>query len=236
MNNLKIEGKEIPYDVTESDKATLARIDINPSGVKVVVPKGSGIDPHKFVEERQEWVLKNYEQIQDILAEFPEREFKEGETFPYMGEEREIVYSDIERTEVKNGEIHLPEEDILDKSVDSVLEGFLREKAREQIHEVIEKYIDKVEGDYNRVYIRNQKTKWGSCSGKKNLSFNFRLIMAPPEVLEYVVVHELVHLEKPEHSKEFWGKLSNLLPDYQDRKKWLKENKMNLVFTEKDVF
>lgn len=236
MNNIKIEDKEIPYEVTESGRASLARIDINPSGVKVVIPEDSDVDPHKFIEDRREWVLKNYQQIQDILADFPDRSFEEREKFPYLGEEHELVFEDIEEPEVSNEKIRLPQEDVNKKSADTVLEEFLREKAREKIHSVIRKYFDEVEGEYDKLYIRNQKTKWGSCSGKKNLSFNFRLMMAPPEVLEYVVVHELVHLDEPEHSRAFWNKVSDLLPEYQDKRKWLKENKMKLVFTEEDVF
>lgn len=236
MNNIKIEDKEIPYEITESSKASLARIDINPTGVKVVVPEDSDVDPHKFIEDRREWVLKNYQQIQDILADFPDRTFEEGEKFPYLGEEHELVFANIEKPEVTKGKIRLPREDVNNKSADAVLEEFLREEAREKIRSVIQKYFDEVEREYDKLYIRNQKTKWGSCSGKKNLSFNFRLMMAPPEVLEYVVVHELVHLEEPEHSKAFWNKVSDLLPEYQDRRKWLDENKMKLVFTEEDVF
>jgi predicted metal-dependent hydrolase len=235
MNNLKVGDETIPYEVKESADASLARIDIDPLGVKVVVPRDSDIDPGEFIEERREWVLENYLEMQEILKELPERSFEEGEKFPYQGKDQEIRYSDVSEPEVKNGELHLPREDDGD-SPDEVLEDWLREEAREKIKRVIEEYSDRVEGSYNKIYIRNQKTKWGSCSGKNNLSFNFRLIMAPPEVLEYVVVHELVHLEKPEHSKAFWRKLSDLLPDYQESKEWLKENKMKLVLRKEDVF
>jgi len=170
------------------------------------------------------------------LAEFPDRKFEDGESFPYLGEEHEIVYSDIEKTEVKNGEIRLPREDIKNSSADSVLEDFLRERAREKIHEVIENYIDRITGTYSKVYIRNQKTRWGSCSSKRNLSFNFRLIMAPPEVLEYVVVHELVHLDGYWHSRGFDRRISELLPEYKESKEWLEENKKKLVFRLEDLF
>jgi len=235
MNNLKVGDETIPYEVKESADASLARIDIDPSGVKVVVPQGSDIDPEEFIEERREWVLENYLEMQEILKELPERSFEEGEKFPYRGKDLEIRYSDVAEPEVEDGELHFPRE-ADGESPDEVLENLLREEAREKIKEVIEEYSDRVEGSYNKIYIRNQKTKWGSCSGKNNLSFNFRLIMAPPEVLEYVVVHELVHLEKPEHSKAFWRKLSDLLPDYQESKEWLKKNKMKLVLRKADVF
>ncbi|MEF8798763.1 MAG: SprT family zinc-dependent metalloprotease [Candidatus Bipolaricaulota bacterium] len=236
MKNLKVGNHDIPYEVVESSNASQARIDIKPKGVKVIVPEGSGLDPEKFMEEKREWVLKYYREMQDILADLPERTFEEGESFPYQGEEHEIKYSEANQVTVKNREIHLPKETVESKLPATVLEDFLREKAREEIKSVIAKYSDEIDEDYERLYIRNQKTKWGSCSGKNNLSFNFRLIMAPPEVLEYVVVHELVHLEESKHSKAFWRRLSNLLPEYQKSKDWLKENQMELVLREEDIF
>ncbi len=79
-------------------------------------------------------------------------------------------------------------------------------------------------GNYTSITIRDQKTRWGSCSGRGTLSFNWRLILAPPEILDYVVVHELCHLTHMNHSKEFWGFVGSVIPDYKIRRKWLKEN------------
>lgn len=79
-------------------------------------------------------------------------------------------------------------------------------------------------GEYTSITIRDQKTRWGSCSGRGILSFNWRLILAPTEILDYVVVHELCHLTHMNHSKEFWGLVGSVIPDYKVRRKWLKEN------------
>ena len=79
-------------------------------------------------------------------------------------------------------------------------------------------------GEYTSITIRDQKTRWGSCSGRGTLSFNWRLILAPTEILDYVVVHELCHLTHMNHSKEFWGLVGSVIPDYKVRRKWLKEN------------
>ena len=78
--------------------------------------------------------------------------------------------------------------------------------------------------DYGRITIREQKTRWGSCSSKGNLNFNWKLILAPPEVLDYVVVHELCHLKKMNHSKAFWDEVGKVMPEYETYKLWLKEN------------
>ena len=77
---------------------------------------------------------------------------------------------------------------------------------------------------YNRIAIREQKTRWGSCSSKGNLNFNWRLIFAPPEVLDYVVVHELAHRKEMNHSKAFYAIVESVLPDYRKWRRWLSEN------------
>ena len=77
---------------------------------------------------------------------------------------------------------------------------------------------------YGRISIREQKTRWGSCSSKGNLNFNWRLIFAPPEVLDYVVVHELAHRKEMNHSKAFYAIVESIMPDYRKWKKWLKKN------------
>ncbi|MFQ8776751.1 MAG: M48 family metallopeptidase [Roseburia sp.] len=77
---------------------------------------------------------------------------------------------------------------------------------------------------YGSITVREQKTRWGSCSAKGNLNFNWKLVLMPEEILEYVVVHELAHRLQMNHSMEFWDEVEKILPDYRKRRQWLKEN------------
>ncbi len=101
--------------------------------------------------------------------------------------------------------------------------NWYKERAYEKIKERVEFYAQKRGLKYNRVNITSAEKRWGSCSAKGNLNFSWRLIMAPLPVVDYVVVHELVHLIEKNHSKEFWKKVKLFMPDYEKYKDWLKE-------------
>ena len=75
---------------------------------------------------------------------------------------------------------------------------------------------------YGRITVRNQRTRWGSCSSKGNLNFNCLLMLAPPGILDYVVVHELCHRKEMNHSPKFWAEVAKVMPDYKERQKWLR--------------
>ena len=98
----------------------------------------------------------------------------------------------------------------------------LTEQAREEIPKRVEHFAKIIGVDYGRITIRNQKTRWGSCSSKGNLNFNCLLMLAPPEIIDYVVVHELCHRKEMNHSKAFWHEVETVLPDYRTSVRWLK--------------
>ncbi len=100
----------------------------------------------------------------------------------------------------------------------------LADFALKVIPEKVRSYAEIMNVSYGRITIRNQKTRWGSCSGKGNLNFNCLLMLAPERVIDYVVVHELCHLIEMNHSKAFWQQVEHVMPDYKDQRQWLKDH------------
>lgn len=104
------------------------------------------------------------------------------------------------------------------------LEAQYRKEARRRITERAAYFAEKMGVDYGRIAIKAAKTRWGSCSARGNLNFHWKLILMPPAILDYVVVHELAHRIEMNHSPRFWAQVERILPDYRERRRWIKEN------------
>ncbi|MCM1118263.1 MAG: M48 family metallopeptidase [bacterium] len=113
-----------------------------------------------------------------------------------------------------------------------VMDRRYRQAAREYFGKRCEYYLPFTGGSYERITIRDQKTRWGSCSSSGTLSFNYRLMFAPPRVLDYVVVHELCHLTHMNHSREFWNLVEEVMPEYRLHRTWLKQHGQELNIEE----
>ena len=119
--------------------------------------------------------------------------------------------------------LHLTDEEIRE----------LVDKARKYIPERVAYFAEHMGVTYGRITIRNQKTRWGSCSSKGNLNFNCLLMLTPAEIIDYVVVHELCHRKEMNHSGAFWNEVEKVLPDYREAVRWLKEEGSQIMWRQK---
>ncbi|MCR4960845.1 MAG: M48 family metallopeptidase [Lachnospiraceae bacterium] len=133
--------------------------------------------------------------------------------------EREEWIEDAQRKYEKRNEALLKIDKLSEKEIRD-----LKNEARRELTALCEEYADIMGLDYNRVSIRTQRTRWGSCSRDRNLNFNALLMLAPEGARRYVVVHELCHLWEMNHSKRFWDKVSKYCPDWRYERRWLKKN------------
>lgn len=127
-------------------------------------------------------------------------------------------------------EKHLPKEEIGTQIPFTLAEiQIMADRAMEDIPKRVRYFAPIVGASFGTITIRNQRTRWGSCSGKGNLNFNCLLMLTPPEVRDYVVVHELCHRKEMNHSQAFWQEVERVLPDYRVHRQWLKENGGKLI-------
>ena len=180
----------------------------------------------KFVQSKEAWVRQRQAAVR---AAAPAHAYKQGEQFYYLGKLYPLRYVEKQRIKVQfNGKsIDLRTSGLPDAA--EWIEGWYRSQAREYLTNRLAHYSRVGGFSYKSLRVNGARTRWGSCNAqRKSLNFTWRLMMAPPEIVDYVVVHELCHLKHPNHSPEFWKEVERILPDYKQRRKWLKENGLKL--------
>jgi len=176
------------------------------------------------VIKHKDWIERKKKDILSRDPKFAEKEFVNGEGFLYLGKYYKLNIVNKQDTPLlfNNNYFYLLR-DYLPVARDLFIDWY-KEKAYEKISERVEWYAKKRGFVYNKINITSANQRWGSCSSKGNLNFSWRLIMAPLPVIDYVVVHELVHLEERNHAKSFWSKVKMLMPEYEKHRDWLKRN------------
>lgn len=225
----------IEYEVTESPNATEPRIDVDIHGVTVVLPEGDDTDPERLLHENHRWVLDKRSKYERYREQAPDRQFEPGETFPYLGEPHELIVERRPASVVTEDALQLAQHHVEQTSIRQALESLYRREAHERFEHRTEYFAAQIGVEYEEIEIRNQRTKWGSCSSTGTLGLNWRLMMAPPEIIDYVVIHELAHLQEPNHTKEFWRLVGEYDPDYAEHADWLDEHSARLIFSEEDI-
>jgi predicted metal-dependent hydrolase len=229
--SVDIQGTAVAYEVRRSKQASQIRIDADLDGITLVVPDGQDVDPDALLREKGDWILKQKERFARQRAQMPERRFEEGAAFPLLGTERTVVVADVSTSCVEDDEIRLAASKVEATSLKAELERLYRETARRHFTKRADHFAEVLGVGYEQIQIRNQKTRWGSYSPRTGtLSLNFRLLMAPPDIVDYVMVHELAHAEHPNHGARFWRLVEQHVPDYEEKDQWLKENGTRLIF------
>lgn len=222
------------YQIRRSERARRLRITVRPAGVEVVAPAGArDAEIAAFVRDNQGWIEAKLEAIRRRLAAHPgAARLVDGARIPVRGAWRALR---VERSFRLRPAVHdeagvrveLParvpvaEEE---REVERVLTGWLRREARRDAQALIDRYAPRHGLRPRGLMIKAHRTLWGSCTGADVINLNWRLILAPPAVLEYVVVHELCHLRHRHHQPPFWRLVAEVLPGYQTQRRWLRAN------------
>ncbi|HTX92176.1 MAG TPA: SprT family zinc-dependent metalloprotease [Anaerolineales bacterium] len=177
----------------------------------------------KFVETHTDWILKNQARARRS-APPPPKQYRDGESFLYLGKSYPLKLVPPQRPALKfDGRTFTLGRSAAARGEQAFVRWY-KARALEVLTERVRALAAKHGFQYTKVRISSARTRWGSCSSKGTLSFTYRLVMAPPEVVDYVVAHELVHTKVRNHSKVFWNRVAGLMPDYKARLGWLKKN------------
>lgn len=226
----KFGTKDIEFKVQYSNRKTLA-IEVGPNGeVNVISPVGVlEEDIIKKVKSKATWIVQKQYEVRNINVNKINREAVSGEGYLYLGRSYSlelIIKEDIKNIEVKlcRGKfiITTPTKD--EGKIKEALQGWYREKALQKINTRVEYYRPFFNKKPESIKVKEQKKRWASCTSKNELLFNWRCAMAPAYIIDYIVVHEMCHMYYKDHSKEFWNRVSTIMPDYEKRRLWLRDN------------
>jgi predicted metal-dependent hydrolase len=217
--------EEVVYRVRRSERARRVRVTVDPTrGVEVVLPRRApDREAAAAVRELRPWIERRVAELAGARAAVAAR----GETVPYLGQTLRLVSDAPGRSRVARrgdtllvpgGEARAP-----------ALERWYRRAARAEISPRLDEACALAGTSYSRLTVRGQRTRWASCSRTGAMSFNWRLLLAPEEILEYVIWHEVCHLEVMDHSPRFWRLVASRSPRYRDHVRWLRTNGATLV-------
>jgi predicted metal-dependent hydrolase len=222
---LRTRDRALEVPVRESPRSRTLRVTVGPDHpLEVVVPVGTGdraID--RFLREKRDWIARNVASAEAIAAapgrlglDRPGVMFLHGQPVPVTRVRNRRPFARVVRGRVVVGGTPAQAE--------AAIERLYRRLAREAVTETAEREARQLDLDYRTIGIGDQRTLWGSCSPRGRLSFSWRLMLAPREVLDYVVVHELCHLRHAHHKRSFWRMVEEAWPGHREQERWLREH------------
>jgi predicted metal-dependent hydrolase len=230
---LRFGRSTIPYAVERSARRQTLTIAVDVQrGVVVQAPRETTAEKiAEVVRRKAAWVLRRLADLSDLPAPPPPREFVNGESFLYLG--RNYRLKAVQQpggsaavVKLRGGRLNvaLPDGGTQDRPgwIRGALIAWYKERARQRLTERVALFAERLGDMPPPVFIRDQEKRWGSCSHKGELRFNWRVIMAPLSLVDYVVAHEVCHLKLKNHSSAFWRVLRRLMPDYEQRRERLR--------------
>lgn len=232
--SIEHDGVRVPIKIKQ-DRRRSIRYSITNTGVNLLVPKYiSRADVEAEVGKVKEWCREEFDKNPDLLNRFRVVVYGNGEFIRVYGQDFQILLFEEKRKGltgklVKGNyvEIRVPQgadetakNQAISKLLSRIFSSFFLKDITERVHYYNRTYFQE---QIETVRLKNNQSNWGSCSSKRNINLSSRLLFAPTEVLDYVIVHELAHLKEMNHSPRFWKIVRDIMPDYEDQERWLTE-------------
>ena len=217
--------KDIEYNLAKSNRKTASIYIERDGSISVLAPeKWSQDQINEVLERKRPWIYRGLAEWEDLNATRVTREFVSGEGFLYLGRtyRLRIVEKQAKHLILKDGYFYM-RSDALEKPYE-IFKEFYRAKGQTKINERVEYYQVKMGLEPGKVRVMELKNRWASCSENSDMNFHWKCMMAPLNIIDYIVVHELAHLIHKNHTDAFWNSIDKVLPDYIERKEWLRIN------------
>lgn len=234
MEQLRIGDHKIPYEERRGVRYRRITLSILGDRLRVSAPKNiSTKQLNELLLGKQEWILKHWVAMQDKRK--PQLNYIDGEHFLYRGNtvilkiqkhSRKMLRVSLEGQVL---EVYIPEEISDQACIRAALESWYKAQARMVLKDKLDKLAKRMHVSVQTFRLKEQKTRWGSCSSKGNINLNWRIIMAPDAAIDYIIIHELAHLTHLNHSKQFWQRVADFMPEYEYWKKWFKNHGQELT-------
>lgn len=233
--SITLGATDVPYTLRISPRARHIRLVIRPqSGLEVVLPRGtSRTAADRAVREKATWIATTLQRVAEHTA--PPPPLEDGRLLLFCGQPLRLSV----RSGASTGRFHASRDGTAltltlagtaPEMVRVALEAWYRHQARGVFAAQVERCNAAYGFTFGRIRVKDQKSRWGSCSRAGNLNFSWRLLLAPSEVLDYVVYHELAHLKEANHSPRFWALVATVCPRYREQRRWLRQHGPELRF------
>jgi predicted metal-dependent hydrolase len=225
---------DIPIQVKRTRRRKTAEFSLRDGGVRLLVPdRLSDAEICRLIERRSGWIRKKFRQ-QEAAPRVAPRQYASGESFAYLGKNYRltVVESPEESVKLHGGRfvVSAPTHQINDSyHVAELLKGWYIAHAEARLREKVERYGRKMNVSPASIAVKDYRARWGSCTRARRVGFSWRIIIAPDRIIDYLVVHELAHLIHLDHSAAFWEVVRRYIPDYKERRKWLRDNEAALT-------
>lgn len=217
-------------EIIRSHRKTIAII-VNRDGQVIVrAPNhASNAQIQRFLDQKVDWIKQKQAEAIRRSAQYPPHKFIEGELFPFLGKTYPLRIAErgFSGVTFSNDDFVLVRRQI--SQAKELFCAWYRHSARQILSDRVSQLAASHHIAYGRIRITSARTRWGSCSSSGTLSFSWRLVMAPMDAIDYVIIHELAHMKERNHSRKFWAMVSEMMPEYQTWEQWLKINGRGLT-------
>lgn len=223
---MELQVDDLTFEVRHSNRRKTLEIIVDREGDLVIAaPKGTEENLLKdFVQEKKFWIYQKLAEKAELQKPRPRKEYVDGEGFLYLGRSYRLKLVDNQQTPLKliDGRFCLRKD--LQTEARFHFIHWYSTKAQIYLNEKVQALAARMGVEPAGVKIQDLGYRWGSCGKGDRLYFNWKTILLPREIVEYVVVHELTHLHEPHHTPQFWKRVERVMPDYERRKSWLAKN------------